>query len=295
MIACIPHQKNFCPKPVAVTAMILFSAFGGAVSLHAQDHGHLNIGAVSHAQGSQLIFENGPDFAPASGYVKTLVFTSTGKYAGKYNGNITLTALHSIDAFGDPVPNSPAPGSFIVAEIVSVDGPQGGAFEFWDATSTTEPTYSLPVGISDAQKFFEVSDAAIGAGQPGADPFGHIHGRRFTVTKPGIYTVGFRAHDQSTNGSEEGSIHQSSEVATVRFQGGHNLLNVMVADGQAHVSYVATAGFTWQLEFKNSIEETAWTLVGEPRIGSDIVLTEVDARPMDQSRIYRLKGLPIEL
>jgi hypothetical protein len=74
----------------------------------------LNVGA----SGPALTFDNGSSFKTP--YVKTLLFSDTGKYANLYNGNITLTALHSTNAFGETDPAAPKPGALIVAEIVSV-------------------------------------------------------------------------------------------------------------------------------------------------------------------------------
>src|ERR1043166_1651376 len=142
----------------------------GALPIAAQDvHGHLNVGAAGQKQNDKLLFSNGRDFATASEYVKLLSFTNATKYAGYYQGNITLTALHSFDAFGEPDPSAPAPGSFIRAEIVSVKGPDGGAFGFWETNSTTDPTFSIPTGTSGASYAFDLSEADLGAGQPGGD------------------------------------------------------------------------------------------------------------------------------
>src|SRR4051812_21555944 len=101
----------------------------------AQDHGHLNVGAAGQSQGDKLIWSNGADFSASGAYVKTLLIATAQKYLGFFDGNITLTALHSIDAFGDPVVGGPAPGAFLVAEIISVAGPDGGAFGFWETNS----------------------------------------------------------------------------------------------------------------------------------------------------------------
>ena len=51
-------------------------------TLFAQDHGHLQIAAVSPTQGAQLYFYNGNDFRTNSYYVKTLDFTNSGRYSG---------------------------------------------------------------------------------------------------------------------------------------------------------------------------------------------------------------------
>ena len=57
----------------------------------AQDHGHLNVGAVGTNQNDALIFDNAAIFEVATDYVKTLTFTNGSTYAGYYQGNITLT------------------------------------------------------------------------------------------------------------------------------------------------------------------------------------------------------------
>ena len=48
----------------------------------AQDHGHLNVGAVGTNQTDQLAFENAQIFDTSSDYVKTLTYASSGAYAG---------------------------------------------------------------------------------------------------------------------------------------------------------------------------------------------------------------------
>src|SRR6185436_1462697 len=62
------------PKQIFV---FLTSALILTTSALAQDHGHLNVGAVSTNQDSQLIFDNGADFATDANYVKTLDYATT--------------------------------------------------------------------------------------------------------------------------------------------------------------------------------------------------------------------------
>src|SRR5262249_1238865 len=124
---------------------ILYAALGIAASSLAADHGHLNVGAVGTAQNDPLDFDNGDLFTTDSGYVFTLIYTNGGTYAGYFQGNITLTVLAATPAHAGPVPGAPALGSWIFAQIVSVDGPPGGAFAFWESGATT-PTISLASG-----------------------------------------------------------------------------------------------------------------------------------------------------
>src|SRR5689334_9961836 len=106
-------------------ATLFVAAIGMAVltqNISAQSHAHLNVGAVGVNQNDQLTFDNGADFSTNIGYIKTLNYAGSGTYAGYYAGNITLTALAETPNFGGPVPNAPALGSQIWAQIVSVDG-----------------------------------------------------------------------------------------------------------------------------------------------------------------------------
>jgi len=196
-----------------LAAMVL-----GCVSLSAQDRGHLNIGAAGQNIGDQVIFPNGADFIPSTGWSKDLTFTNGGTYAGFWQGNITLTALATTVANGGPAANAAAPGSFLRAEIVSVTGPVGSSFGFWEKGSKT-PTYSIPSGTLDGHFTYDLSDKVLGAGTVGADPFGHLHGRRFTVDMEGEYTVGFRAFDTSVNGLSGQAIHTPSEILLIGFRG----------------------------------------------------------------------------
>ena len=73
-------------------------------------------------------------------------------------------------------------------EIVSVNGPSGGSFAFWEAGATS-PTWSRPTGWSGNGQVFPVI----------LDGDNHVHGRAFTMDRPGTYTVTFRVVDASGN------------------------------------------------------------------------------------------------
>jgi hypothetical protein len=250
----------------------------------AQDHGHLNVGA----NGTSLTFDNGVTFEDP--YVKTLLFTNTGKYANVYNGNITLTALHSRDAFGDLDRAAPKPGSFVVAEIVSVDGPTGGAFQFWETNSTSAPAVSVPTGTTNAGFRFEVSEAALGAGQSDGDAFGHIHGRRFTATAPGLYTIGFRAYDLSTNGPNGGPLQTPSGAQLINFQAGVVLTQIEPDVSHVHITFGAMAGFSWQLQFTDSLSEPHWQDTNSPLVGDDTLQEIQDHHAVTGNRFFRVVG-----
>lgn len=195
---------------------IALGLFLNASSAQAQ-HGHLNAGAVGTAQNDALTFANGNIFATSSGYVKDLTLQTTGNQAGYYDGAITLTSLAQTVVNGGPVEGAPALGSFIQVKITSVEGPANSSFAFWEDDSTS-PTYSLKSGSGQSSALWDLSDASLGAGKVGADPFGHLHGRHFTADTEGLYTVGFQLFDTSVNGLGGGPIHTPSDVLYINFR-----------------------------------------------------------------------------
>ncbi len=201
-----------------IRANILALFFALAAWTAQAQHGHLNAGAVGQNQGDRLNFANGDIFAASSGYVKELPLATSGTYVGYYEGGITLTALATSVANGGPAAGASAPGSFIMVGITSVSGPAGGSFGLWEEGATS-PTVSYSVGydVSSPTALIALSDASIGAGTVGGDPYGHLHGRRFTATEPGLYTVEFKLFDTSINGAGGGPIHTPSEDLAIRF------------------------------------------------------------------------------
>jgi hypothetical protein len=271
---------------------INFAAIGVAASLcitgaRAQDHGHLQIGALSTNQGAQLYFYNGADFATNSRYVKTLTFTNTGRYAGYYQGNITLAVQAATGDYGGPEPDAPALGSHIRARIVSVKGPPGGAFAFWESGATS-PTITVASGATGTNSFHVTQTD----GSPGVDPFGHIHGRRLTVTKPGIYVIRLQAFDTSTNGLNSGPIHSPSPFIDIFFEGDVNVTLPELHQDYTRVHYAAPVGALWQIETSTSPGPNAeWTPLDEPIAGDDYFHPVVHGEPVHGNRFYRVKGI----
>ncbi len=260
-------------------------AIGFALSfetVYSQAHGHLNIGAVGTSNGDQLTFDNENIFETNTAFVMTLTYTNGGVYAGYYQGNITLAVLAQTAAHGGPVPNAPALGSQEYAQIVSVEGPEGGAFAFWDTGALT-PTISLACGATGTNSY-RVSE---NDGSPGSDPYGHIHGRRFTATKPGIYLVGFRTLDRSTNGIGGGPIHTPSDVLKFYFQAGVNIKSVTTSESGDTINFGAPAGKTCTVQSLSSLTSTNWTDV-ETVTGADAFQTIVDPAATTQ-KFYRVK------
>ena len=267
---------------------IIFSSLTAIHSAFSQDHGHFYVGAVGTNQNDQVVITNAADFATNSGYVKTLIYTNAGSYSGYFQGNITFEAKSSTIQLGDPIPGSAALGSWIHAQIVSVEGPTGGVFSFWEA-GTTSPTINIPCGTTSTNTW-PISN---NNGVPGTNPFGHIHNRRFTATKPGIYVIGFKALDRSANGAGGGPIHTDSEILKVYFQAGINIVSVTRTNEVNTVTFGGLTNSTYRtfyLEATSDLASTNWTSVGSISSGDYFLsLSETNA---SSSRFYRLRITP---
>jgi len=260
----------------------------GALKAAAQSHGHLNAGALGTNQNDKLFFANGGDFVDSSGYVKTLTFTNDFRFAGYYEGNITLTVLPATEGHEGPDPAAPALGSFIQFSMSCLAGPSGGAFGFWEAGSTA-PTHSVQPG-EHSTNLFRLTEAD---GSPGLDPYGHIHGRRFTATKPGFYTIGFQVFDTSTNGVNGGPIHRPSDVLPVVFQAGINISGITKTGLVASVRYGSSANQIYTLEYSTNLAASIlWLPVGSPQIGNDYFKVLEDPATLDPQRFYRVRADP---
>lgn len=268
-------------KAPSVLSVSVFLA--SLIHLTAQDHDHLNIGALGTNQGDALVFDASYLFATNGGYVNTLTYTNSGRFAGRYVGNLTTTALAATPGHPAYAINAPALGSQLFVELASVSGPAGGTFSFWESGATS-PTFNLTAG-STGTNAWQISE---NNGSPGSDPYGHIHGRRYTATLPGVYVIGLRALDRSTTGSGGGPIHSPSIVLYVYFQAGVHVRNVNIVSNQAFVTYSAPAGASWSLQSATNLGPGAvWTTIAGPIVGDDYFHEVVDTNLVFGDRFYR--------
>lgn len=251
-------------------------------------HGHLDAGAVGKNQNDRLIWANAADFVAGSGYVKTLDYTNSGRFAGYFQGGITPTALPATEANAGPDPDAAALGAYLQFRLSFLEGPPGGEFGFWE-TGSTAPSLSIGASLANTN-LWRLSE---NDGAAGSDPFGHIHGRRFTATKPGVYLIGFQAVDTSTNGADAGPIHTPSEELPIRFQAGVNVFEVVPAptEGGVRIRFGAPAGFLWQVEVTTHLAAAeGWAATGPPLPGEDQVVEVFHETAATQANYYRVKG-----
>lgn len=144
---------------------------------------------------------------------------------GYYNLSESVRTLYPLDTFSITAlsdgqydlasPDHAHTGAWIWAEIVSVTGPAGANFGYWDEGATVVG-YSLATNQPTGNPRFVISE---GNDNIDDDPSGHIHGRAWTADKPGDYLVGIRFVDLSTTGPS-GAWHTPSQTYIFKFQAG---------------------------------------------------------------------------
>jgi hypothetical protein len=246
--------------------MAAFALSGGGLRAFGQ-HVHLAVGAVSQQQGSQLLLVNGAsyDIFSYGGTNSSCFFMSDNEpvlYPGLYQSDVTLVALPLTLWTGGPAPGAAAAGAYIEAVIKSVIGPSGAEFGFWEENvegSQTSELFTLQAGQSDGTNHFNVSEGVDTSDGP--DPFGHIHGRRFTANKPGLYTVGFQFIDTSSAGPEGGPIHTPSKTNYFFFQAGLGIDSITKTNDVVSVKFGTRAFRNYDVESNTNLLGTNWTKV----------------------------------
>jgi hypothetical protein len=258
---------KFCP---GLTALAFGALLVGATALRAQ-HIHVNAGASNTTQNARLYFVNGTTYDTNSRYDVFLSFTNGGPFSNRYHGaGVSFTALASTLDNGGPAFGHAANGAVLQLQFVSLSGPPGGVF----GVQTQEvgnpslylPAFSLPVGTTNGTNLLRLSE---NDGSPGADPYGHIHGRTFTATKPGLYTLGCRILDTSSNGAGGGPIHTPSTLYYFYFQAGLAISSWSRQSNSFAVTFGTAAGKTYYVESNTNLSTTNWTTFAGPFTGDN--------------------------
>ncbi|HAB17622.1 MAG TPA: hypothetical protein PLX89_20760 [Verrucomicrobiota bacterium] len=283
------HLRSSCALTLLAAGLLLALA---SPLTAVRAHEHLAAGATLPEAGAALLFVNAGNFAAESGYVFPLELSGSGPYAGVHHAELSFVCQPGTLDYGGPAPFHPALGAHIEAVVESVSGPVGGAFGFWESPGdeqvATELTFSVPVGTTNGTHRFPVSE---NDGSPGADPYGHVHGRVYSATMPGLYAVGFRFVDTSTNGPNGGPLHVSSERFFIYFQAGITLAITNAIDG-AQLTFATANDHQYVLEsLPELVAVGTWTPVGEPFAG-DNRLRQVTVDAVIASQYFRLRREP---
>jgi hypothetical protein len=212
----------------------------------AQAHDHVEVGQSS--QNPSQLGLDGPSYQlallvpqdePFSGYAPNFP-------GGYFADELTFTTeVNALD---------PADGSDTVIELVSVTGPAGAFFSFWESGATT-PTWSRHSGWNQTESD-RPSFAVILEGET------HAHGRIFTADRPGDYQIIFRARDKN-------NLFSPSADFTMTFHAQlPPPLSIRLQDGQALISFISIEYLVYDLQICTDLIANRWINV-EGNIGID--------------------------
>jgi len=275
-----------------IRKLIMFWLGLGATALPSLADTHIYAGALGTNQKDKLYFSNGFLFdAAQTNYSFPQILRTNGLNAGHYRGDVvTFAALAGAFPNG-PVAGHAALGSRLAVQMVSVEGPPGGSFAFWEGDGESALgaiAFSAPVGTTNGTNYLIISE---NNGESGADPYGHIHGRVFTASAPGTYVVGFRVIDISTNGFIGGPIHSPSDVLPVRFQAGLRIEKIQTLTNRVTVSFRSPPAISNLLEAASSTESATWLPAAAPLRGNNNLQVFTDTNTPTGNRFYRLRLL----
>ncbi len=251
---------------------------------------HIYAGASVTNQNDKLNFSNAAVFdANQSNISLPQILRTNGFNTGHYRGDsVTFSALAGTLPNGGPVAGHAALGARLAVQVVSVMGPAGGSFAFWEGDGESDLgviTFSVPVGTTNGTNYLVISE---NNGEPGADPYGHIHGREFTSSAAGNYIVGFRLIDLSTNGLQGGPIHFASDILPVRFQAGLRIESIQTVTNRVTLSFRSPPGISNVLEATESLVSANWQPVGAPLRGNNNLQFLIETNAAGTYRFYRL-------
>jgi hypothetical protein len=238
-------------------------------------HIHVNAGAISTTQDAQLYFPNGYVYDTNALYDVYLTFTNSGSFSNLYQAaGVTFTALASTPDNGGPAFGHAADGAFLQLQFISMSGPPSGEFTVWiqdvGNPANSHPLFTLPVGTNNGTNLLALSESD---GSYGSDPYGHIHGRTFTTTRPGLYTLGCRILDTSANGAGSGPIHTPSALYYLYFQAGLTISSCGRSSNTFTVTFGTTGGKTYYVESTTKLAPPSWTTFAGPFAGNNYLQT----------------------
>ena len=217
---------------------ILFIIFLSVVSLSAHDH--IEVG-VDPEEPERLAL-SGP------GYQLALYVPRDEPFLPQFPGGWHACQLtFTTQIYADEL--EPAEGADPRIEIVSVTGPVGGSFAFWEIDAV-EPTILLPVGW-EHNEANEASFPVVVGGES------HAHGRAFTMDRPGTYTVTFRAVE--VDAARE---FNPSENKTITFNAlPPPKLSIVVAGGNVSLAFTSRLNLNYDLQVCTDLASGGWSNV----------------------------------
>lgn len=186
---------------------------------------------------------------------------------GTYASELTFSAFDNID--------SPPGNAFIRVKLTGVTGPSGGTFSFWEAGSTSA-TWTRSTGWTET-----MGDGPSLAASEDETGYGHIHGRAFTASKPGVYDATFQAVDSLGN-------YTASLPFVVRFTA---LAPPALAFGfqgaNVRLTFTGRAGLTYDVQSSTSLQPGSWSTI-DTLDGTGVSLEFTEPRNNRPKVFYRI-------
>jgi len=163
-----------------------------------------------------------------------------------FSGGAFATVL-TFSAFDNTSP--PPNGALVRIELISVNGPDDGAFSFWEAGAAS-PTWARASGWETSS-----SDQPVLFASEDETGYGHIHGRVFSVNKPGVYDITFRAVD--TTGA-----YASSDTIIIRFTAVNPpQLAIGSQGGNIKLTFTSRANLAYDVQSSTTLQTNSWTTI----------------------------------
>lgn len=247
----------------------LWLAITGVTAPLLAQHAHIYAGAANQTPGTPLFFQNadlwdtnsygGYTQAPACNYFAD---NYPALYPGLYQTVTTFSALPATIFTGGPSPYAAAFGTYVELKFVSLQGPPGGVLTVWseiDNPANPSVVLTLSVGTTSGTNRFHLSEGD--PLDPESDPYGHIHGRRLTLSKPGLYVVGLQLLDTARNGPGGGSTHTPSTTTYFYLQAGLHLGNFSRSNNVTTARFGLPGFANYALEASPVLPGTNWSTV----------------------------------
>lgn len=162
---------------------------------------------------------------------------------GTYATELTFSAFDT---------SSPPPlGAIVRVKLLAVTGPTGGAFSFWE-TDASSATWTRPTGWTASPP---ATEPAIFASEDSSG-YGHIHGRVFTFSKAGNYTLTFVAEDA------EGNYAASAPFALQFTVIEPPQLAIGVANSSISLTFPSRDGLIYDVQSSTTLQPGSWTTIG---------------------------------
>jgi hypothetical protein len=138
----------------------------------------------------------------------------------------------------------PAAGADPSIDVLSVSGPAGAHFAFWEVGATS-PTWEIPAGWTNSPSDTRSFPVIVGGET-------HLHGRAFTMDAPGTFAVVFQARDMA-------DVFTQSVPKTITFSALlPPRLSVHIENESAALSFTSRLNLDYDLQSCTNLAGGGW-------------------------------------